>query len=115
MSAKVIPLIPEQFGRRMAYRFSLTLPVYLELAGQKFSARLVNLARSGALIETTATFATESAMIFQCGTVTAAATVVWVEANRCGLTFLRPLTTREIHEQLSRSIALGSRPSKLYG
>lgn len=105
--------VPEQFGRRMTYRFPVTLPAYVELSGRKFSARLINLGRSGALIETSGALAIDAAIVFRCGTVAAAAVTVWTQGNRFGISFAAPLTPGQIQEQLSRSVALGSRPSEI--
>ena len=99
-------VIPEQFGRRRDYRFPVMLPAYVELDGLKFNARLVNLGRSGALIETSEMLATETAIILRCGTIAVAAIAIWGRGHRFGLRFVCPLTSAQIQEQLSRRTAL---------
>lgn len=101
--------ISKQFGRRVAYRFPVMLPAYIELDGRKFSVRLANLARSGALIETSRMLATETTVVFHCGTVAVTAVAVWGRGSRFGLSFVRPLTNSQIDEQLSRCTALNAR------
>jgi hypothetical protein len=105
-AAKRVSSVPEQLGRRMAYRFCVTLPVSIELDGQKFSARLLNLARTGALIETSQTLPANRAIVVHCGTVAAPAIATWAKGNRFGVTFVCPLTEAQFKEQLARSAPL---------
>jgi len=104
-----VSAIPDHFGRRRAYRFPVRLPAYVERDGRKLSARLINLGRSGALIETSGIMDIGSAMVFHCGAVAVDAVATWVKGNRFGITFTSPLTNEQVQEQLSRGIALASR------
>lgn len=102
-------LMRQEFGRRAAHRFSVALPVVIELAGEKSSARLINLGRPGALIEAQRPLTMGTTLVLHCGTVVVAAYVVWTEGSRIGLGFARSLTDQQVQEQVSRGRALLAR------
>lgn len=97
--------------RRAWARFSVAVPAFISVGNQDFTAKLANIVRDGAMLETTAPLNVGKVATVRCGTITATATVVWKESHRVGVRFLSPLTDAEVEEQLSRSTAMAARRS----
>lgn len=99
----------EWIDRRAEDRFPVALPAAIGLGGQKYGARLMNLAHGGALIETTAPLHLDTTVALHCGTIAARAAVAWTKGNRIGVKFEAPLTDAQVIEQVARTIALDFR------
>lgn len=95
--------------RREADRLSVILPAFLESDGQKYNARLINLAQGGALIEVFAPMTLNSIVALHCGAMVARAAVVWAKDLRVGVKFEAPLTDAEVSEQVFRTALIASR------
>lgn len=102
----------EWIERRSEDRFPVALPAAIGLAGQQYSARLINLAHSGALIETSAPLHLDTMVALHCGTIIVHAVVAWTKGNHIGLKFKSPLTDAQVIEQVSRTFALEFRRAR---
>ena len=96
-------------GRRSVHRLSVTVPALIRLGGTSFTARLSNLGRGGAKLDTAAPTLVGAKVTLCCGTVVAEATVVWKKADTIGLNFDVPVSDTLVQEQVSRSAALAER------
>jgi hypothetical protein len=92
--------------QRSSERLPISLPAYLEVRGSQHSARLINIAAGGAMIETEATLATGTRFRFSCGTIRVDAVAVWSREGKSGIKFYVPVADWQLTEQLSRSDAL---------
>lgn len=95
--------------RRKYDRSEVALPAIVTLAGQDYSARLLNIAHGGAMIECAASFPPAASFLLRCGSISAGAVIVWEKGGRYGVSFRSPLSDRQVTEQLSRNGAIGSR------
>lgn len=100
----------ERRDRRLAPRFPMVLPTFIEQGGEKYKACLINLAYGGALIETFVPLRLlNSTVALYCGTIVVRALMVWTKDHQIGLKFEAPLTDVQIGEQLFRTRAIASR------
>lgn len=109
---KVNPVrVAQEFrDRRQAERFPVALPAFIEIEGERYNARLINLAHGGALIETlVAHLPISSTAALHCGTIVGRATVVWTNDHQIGLKFEASLTEAQVNEQVLRTFAIASR------
>jgi hypothetical protein len=95
--------------QRTAERLPVSLPAYLEIRGSQHSARLLNVAAGGAMIETGAELAAGTRLRFSCGTIRVDAVAVWLRQSQCGIKFYTPVADWQLAEQVSRSDALARR------
>jgi hypothetical protein len=95
--------------QRAAERLPVSLPAYLEVRGSQHSARLLNVAAGGAMIETGAELTAGTRIRFSCGTIRVDAVAVWVRRGKCGIKFYSPVADWQLTEQVSRSDALARR------
>jgi hypothetical protein len=95
--------------RRASQRERVMLPASVAIGAQAYSARMVNIERSGAMLETAAPVLAGASVVVHCGTVAAQAVVVWTGVGRIGVHFVSPLRLDEVEEQLSRARALVAR------
>jgi hypothetical protein len=102
------PLDPLSIEKRVYERQRATVPAIIEADGQRYSARLANVHRSGALLETRAALSAGTLATFQCGSIAAEALIAWSEQGRIGVTFVPPLSQQELQELFSRSRALAA-------
>jgi hypothetical protein len=93
---------------RASERFSVEIPATLHVRSQDYTAKMLNLVRSGAMVESSAPLETDSLVALRCGTVIVGATVVWSDSGRAGLKFATPLTDCQVSEQVARSLALSA-------
>lgn len=97
------------FRRREHDRSEIALPAIVTLGGRDYSARVLNIAPGGAMIECTASFPPAASFFLCCGSIAADAVIVWEKGGRCGVNFRVPLSERQVTEQLSRNDAIVSR------
>ena len=95
--------------KRGDMRFAVALPATAMIRGKDYSVRVLNVALGGAMFETSAPLAARSRLIFRCGTIRADATVTWQSGECSGVRFDRPLSARDVAEQLSRCSAVAAR------
>lgn len=108
MSARSSPGRVGEVERRASERQRVTVPAIIQAGDQRFSARLANIQRSGALLETRAPLEVGTSATFHCGTVVAEALIAWAGQGRMGVSFAVPLSDHELQEQLSRSNAIAT-------
>jgi len=86
-------------------RVPIALPVFLESAGTQLSARLANLSRSGALVESSATLPAGSHVLFNCGTIQSHGVIVWKSDQQCGIRFTSHIEEGRMVQQVERAQA----------
>lgn len=102
--------VERQREQRSQFRIRVALPALALAGGIKISISIVNIAVQGAMIETSIILKEGARLAISCGTVSVMAIVVWRGPDRqYGLRFERPLTKREVEEQIARSSAVSSR------
>jgi hypothetical protein len=80
--------------------------VLLRSGDLNFTAKLTNIARGGAKLETSAPILAGANVIVCCGAIVAAARVVWRSPAAMGVDFNVELSEAQVGEQASRSLAL---------
>ena len=105
-SAEVFRRAAEQRSER---RFAVALPATAVIIGKSYTVRVLNVASGEAMFETSAPLAVGSRLLFKCGTIDVSATVIWQAGSSTGVSFNRPVSHRDVTEQLSRSLALAAR------
>lgn len=95
--------------RRASERFSVVVPATLRLGTHDYTAKLLNIVRGGAMLESSAPAEVGSRVMLRCGTIAVNAIVIWSEAGRIGINFETSLTDTQIEEHVSRSTALSAR------
>jgi hypothetical protein len=101
------------FERRNGARSDLALPALVSSGGKDYSARIINIAPMGAMLEVSAPLVQGTSLVLRCGSIDADAVVVWIKGLRMGVKFITPLSERRIAEQLSGEAAVASRKSRL--
>jgi hypothetical protein len=71
-----------------------------------FTAKVTNIARDGAKLETSAPVLAGANVTVCCGSIDAAARVIWRKADAMGLSFGTRLSDAVVDEQIARSAAL---------
>lgn len=97
------------FVRREYDRSALAVPAIVTVDDQDYSARILNIAPGGAMIECSASLPRDSSFLLRCGSIAANADVVWEKSGQFGIKFRSPLSERQVTEQLSRNDAIASR------
>jgi len=115
MTGNVRSSVCEEADERLWPRMPVAVPASIAFAGQNFTARLANIAPGGAMLETEAEPDVGATAIFQCGTISAQATVIWRNPGKIGLSFIAPLTGSQVDEQISRGEALAARRARVVG
>ena len=103
-----LPAFQVEHDRRETDRFQAAIPATVLFGGVSYSARLLNIGQGGAKIEAPAPLELHSTLELRVGTVAARGVVVWLGSNCIGIKFAAPLTSRQIAEQVSRSLALAA-------
>lgn len=98
-----------EFARREHERSKVDLPAIVTLAGREYSARIINIALGGAMIECAASFPAAASFVLRCGSIAADSTVVWQKGGWYGVNFRSPLSEEQVREQLTRNNAINSR------
>lgn len=99
--------------RRSAKRLAVRVPALASLAGEEFTAQLLNMTVKGAMLRTAAPLKIGSRFIVSSGTIVTEAIVVWIENERAGVRFLGELTDAQIEDQCLRSHAIQSWNSQM--
>jgi hypothetical protein len=94
--------------RRASQRLSVEIPATLRVRSHDYTAKMLNVVHGGAMLESSAPAEVNSRVALRCGTVVVDATVVWSDAGRVGINFVRPLTDAQVREQVARSTALAA-------
>jgi uncharacterized lipoprotein YbaY len=104
-------LAADATDQRRYPRFPVALPATVTTISGQASALIHDFAVGGAMIETRMALAPGAKLSLRCGTVDIAAKVSWRKNGRIGLSFLLPLTDRDVAEQMDRSHAIAARRS----
>ena len=91
--------------QRAYRRMPVKLAASLELAFEQQNARLLNLSRGGALVETSKQPNAGSSVILNCGALRTRAKIVWTAGEKIGVRFLDPIPETAVEEQTRRSAA----------
>lgn len=98
-----------ELEQREHVRSAVGLPAIVSAGDQDYSARIVNIAPGGAMIETSAVLHAGMPVLLRCGSIFAQAVVIWSSGCQTGVNFDVPLSDRELAEQLARTAAMSSR------
>jgi len=85
------------------------IPAIIRVGELSFTAKLANIGRGGAMLETAAPVLAGAPITLCCGTVVAEAAVIWRGPAGIGVNFDIPLTYAQVTEQVSRSAAVAAR------
>lgn len=96
------------FDRRKWVRSDLALPAIVSSGSRNYSARVMNIAPKGAMLEVSAPVVEGTSLFLRCGSIDAHAVVVRMHGLQIGILFSTPLSERQIGEQLSRAAAVTS-------
>src|SRR3712207_4723101 len=83
-------------GKRNVKRSRVLLTAKLRTSSGQVDAKLRDLSRKGALLESKADFEVGDEVTFARGDTVAPARVVWVGGNRIGIEFLKPIRESEV-------------------
>ena len=89
-------------------RIPVSLPVLVHAWGRPHSARVHNLSRGGALLESPLPIPAGNHVLFNCGAIEALGTVVWKSATRFGVRFRNAIDEELVSQQVARSEAAAS-------
>jgi len=95
--------------RRQSERLRVLVPATVECGNKRYTAKVLNIVPTGAMIETSAPLAPRCRLRLCCGTLSEMAVVVWRDEQRAGVKFLWPLTDAHVREQVSRTEAVRTR------
>lgn len=95
--------------QREHIRSLVGLPAVVRIRDTDHSARIVNIAPGGAMIETSAILDVGLPVTLRCGSIVADAIVMWSEGFRTGVNFAVSLSDRDLAEQVARTVAISSR------
>ena len=90
-------------------RFPVALPAAVSASIGQSSALIYDIARGGAMIETTLLLLPRMRASIRCGPINVEGVVAWKRGRRIGIAFDRELSEREVVEQMDRSHAIASR------
>ena len=107
----VEPFETVEAGQRTAKRARVLLSAKLYTPASVYEARLRDLSRHGALIESPALVKPGIPVTFERGKTSIAATVAWVSGIRIGLQFDHPVDESELLIDVGRAQAAASGPS----
>ena len=93
-------------------RAAVSLPAFVRFLGLQHSARVHNLSRGGAMIETAARIYVGATIQLSCGTIDTTGTIVWQRNDRFGVKFLSQVEENQVVQQLYRSDAAADRRRK---
>ena len=96
-------------GRRESHRLSVVVPALIRMGELNFTARLANIGRGGAMLETAAPMLAGGELTICCGTIVTEAVVIWRRHGRIGVNFHAPITEGQVQEQVLRSAAHAGR------
>ena len=96
----------DQLGRRLSHRLPVVLPALIRSGEMNFTAKMTNIARDGARLETSAPVLAGANVTVCCGSIDAAGRVIWRNAGVMGVNFDTRLSEAVVEEQVARSAAL---------
>jgi hypothetical protein len=100
----------DPFADRRAYpRVPVALPAFLQAEGERHFVQSLDLSAGGAKLSCAANFASGTAIVLDCGTLSRAATVRWQSGEQLGLCFDKELDVRDVAALAKRSTALAAR------
>lgn len=94
--------------RRVYPRVPVALPAFLQADGKRHFVQILDLSAGGAKISCAEKFASGTAVILDCGTLSRGAVVRWQNADAVGLCFDCELNARDVAALAERSQALAS-------
>ena len=99
-----ISVQPAQAARARPRR-KLFQPAELDMAGGRGRVHLLDLSETGAKLNAVRAPLQGSFVSLSCGELRRSARVAWVNGRRVGITFLMPLTTREVEAVLALGVS----------
>lgn len=84
-------------GRRAAPRAQVPLVVELSIEGDRHSAILAEISRTGAKLSGLSALANGQEVVFRAGRVQAPAAVVWFDGDQCAIEFDMPIAAKEVN------------------
>lgn len=94
---------------RIDPRLPVSLPVLVHAWGRPHNAKVHNLSRGGALLESPLPIPAGNHVLFNCGSIEALGTVVWKSATKFGVRFRNAIDEELILQQVARSEAAAVR------
>lgn len=91
--------------KRSDPRIPVSLPVLVHAWGRPHNAKVHNLSRGGALLESPLPIPAGNHILFNCGSIEALGTVVWKSATKFGVRFRKALDEELLTQQVARSEA----------
>jgi hypothetical protein len=101
-----------EFDERAWPRVRVAVPASIVVAGQHLTARLLNIARGGAMLQTAADLDIDTRITLHCGTIATQAAVIWKQPGKVGVSFVAPLCDSEVAEQIARAEAMAARRAR---
>lgn len=95
--------------RRASERTSVLVPSSILHGDRCYTATLLNIVESGALLETSAPLGLRERFILRCGSLVVEGIVVWQTDRTVGARFADPITTTQVSEQARRTAGLLAR------
>lgn len=86
-------------GRRAAPRVRIALPAYAQTVSGRKDVRLLDLSRTGAMLEGPSLPVTGQDVVIKCGGTDAFGVVVWARPERCGIRFDEPIPQEDVERQ----------------
>lgn len=90
-------------------RIAVSLPVLVHAWGRPHNAKVHNLSRGGALLESPLPIPAGNHVLFNCGSIEALGTVVWKSATKFGVRFRKAIDEELVSQQVARSEAAAVR------
>lgn len=101
-----------RFIPRKYARSAVALPATLTFENGEYSARILNVAMGGALLECSAPLTPAAQIFLRCGSIAADSVVIWQNGSQFGVNFRFPLREEQVAEQLARNNAIVSRQGR---
>lgn len=98
----------QNFDHRRAAREEIVLPVLIVVGTTRHNALMRNLSTAGAMIVASAPLGLGTTVELQCGTISVNGTVIWQRESGFGIRFYKPVSARQVDEQMSRSNSVAS-------
>lgn len=92
--------------RRSFPRVPVAMPAFLQANGKRHAVHILDLSAGGAKLKCSATLATGTAVLLDCGTLSRSAVVRWQSGGALGICFDSELDAREVAALIARSNAL---------
>ena len=99
----------DESEKRIDPRIPISLPVLVHAWGRPHNAKVHNLSRGGALLESPLPIPAGNHVLFNCGSIEALGTVVWKSASKFGVRFRKAIDEELVAQQVARSEAAAVR------